>query len=183
MKVRLFDDDFNPRSPWGERPSCCFGSTRTLIFQSTLPVGGATGGPHCGEGYPWISIHAPRGGSDLESSSLRPLYLLFQSTLPVGGATTVRRAGSPARPDFNPRSPWGERHYVTKSELSKSIISIHAPRGGSDSILALCKTSIMNFNPRSPWGERQVSNPKSMPLNLFQSTLPVGGATPSSLRR
>ena len=56
----------------------------------------------------------------------------FQSTLPVGGATM--------------EAEW---------QRQRAMISIHAPRGGSDSAL-------------SP-----------MPANslLFQSTLPVGGAT------
>ena len=37
--------DFNPRSPWGERLSLTrFSSACWEEFQSTLPVGGATGG-------------------------------------------------------------------------------------------------------------------------------------------
>ena len=34
-----------------------------------------------------ISIHAPRGGSDLPSDLTALKICLFQSTLPVGGAT------------------------------------------------------------------------------------------------
>ena len=55
-------------------------------FQSTLPVGGATSVTALAVNALKISIHAPRGGSDL----------------PGGGQ--VKRL-----PDFNPRSPWGER--------------------------------------------------------------------------
>ena len=36
----------------------------TLLFQSTLPVGGATGCFFCLRHILIISIHAPRGGSD-----------------------------------------------------------------------------------------------------------------------
>ena len=35
----------------------------------------------------------------------------------------------------------------------------------------------LNFNPRSPWGERLLSILKPVFVSLFQSTLPVGGAT------
>ena len=57
---------FNPRSPRGERP-CLFIHRRyqEMLFQSTLPAGGATRLKLCEEASDCISIHAPRGGSDL----------------------------------------------------------------------------------------------------------------------
>ena len=78
--------DFNPRSPWGERRSGARVSVTNQVFQSTLPVGGATRPrrPSAYGGH--ISIHAPRGGSDLQ-----------------------RLHGRKANKHFNPRSPWGER--------------------------------------------------------------------------
>ena len=57
--------DFNPRSPWGERPD--------IIEVLTSSVE--------------ISIHAPRGGSDREVAKNYLKDQEFQSTLPVGGAT------------------------------------------------------------------------------------------------
>ena len=59
------NSNFNPRSPWGERlfDTRCAHDTY-CIFQSTLPVGGAT-----------ISWYP------------KTLSFVFQSTLPVGGAT------------------------------------------------------------------------------------------------
>ena len=55
-------------------------------FQSTLPVGGATV-VRCRRCQFWnISIHAPRGGSDLDFKWIIPMRI-----------------------HFNPRSPWGER--------------------------------------------------------------------------
>ena len=59
--------DFNPRSPWGERRKGQGTTTREF----------------------GISIHAPRGGSDIGTSFLFTMLL-----------------------DFNPRSPWGERQSV-----------------------------------------------------------------------
>ena len=56
---------FNPRSPRGERHYGCFRFTLSLLFQSTLPAGGATNIQKAVEEAQKISIHAPRGGSDL----------------------------------------------------------------------------------------------------------------------
>ena len=81
-----------------------------FLFQSTLPVGGATLRLAVITQMYYISIHAPRGGSDMLVMRLSLMSFLFQSTLPVGGATV------PILPLL----------IILK-------ISIHAPRGGSDS--------------------------------------------------
>ena len=123
-----------------------------------------------------ISIHAPRVGSDCPRLLLRLLLNVFQSTLPVWGATRQR---------------W--------LESSRRNISIHAPRVGSDTfrfLSCLCGAYfnprspcgerlttttggrlMMNFNPRSPCGERHLVRSLCMEIFLFQSTLPVWGAT------
>ena len=148
--------DFNPRSPWGERPARPSRLSGCNLFQSTLPVGGATRS----------NVQFGEGGAGT-----------FQSTLPVGGATNTGekaveiiaisihapRGGSDTRGlinhnkhlNFNPRSPWGERQRDCQLFLKRVRISIHAPRGGSD-----CRKSLMLSK-----------------ICLFQSTLPVGGAT------
>ena len=61
-------------------------------------------------------------------------------------------------------------------------ISIHAPRGGSDKAVSVSLAIPPYFNPRSPWGERQLTGVKRSLDIIFQSTLPVGGAT-VSIRR
>ena len=63
----------------------CWTSTARALFQSTLPARGATGG-----GVLLVSLE------------------IFQSTLPARGATTTEPF-SRYSPDFNPRSPHGER--------------------------------------------------------------------------
>ena len=83
---------------------------------------------------------------------------IFQSTLPVGGATFLRV-------------------IIEK----RSNISIHAPRGGSDSTGKNSAASAKDFNPRSPWGERLAIRHTADVGIVFQSTLPVGGATPDAL--
>ena len=180
--------DFNPRSPWGERPSLSWIRCPAPIFQSTLPVGGATPSGPFAAGFGFISIHAPRGGSD-------------QSTLPVGGSDAPAPSAAPSPMYFNPRSPWGERQEAFYNADGDFIISIHAPRGGSDVddegrawvyrdfnprspwgerlILPFKDFGHIDFNPRSPWGERPSLSWIRCPAPIFQSTLPVGGATPS----
>ena len=101
-----------------------------------------------------ISIHAPRGGSDHRQEQTHGGGKLFQSTLPVGGATVTPPDASVQRP-----------------------ISIHAPRGGSDAVAACSSATASYFNPRSPWGERQPCGTSDRQKKVFQSTLPVGGAT------
>ena len=56
--------DFNPRSPCGERLAKCVANFTLAIFQSTLPLRGATIDYANQEGVTLISIHAPLAGSD-----------------------------------------------------------------------------------------------------------------------
>ena len=58
-----------------------------------------------------------------------------------------------------------------------SAISIHAPRTGSDSPLRAPVSPAGNFNPRSPHGERLYRLLSNRRKRLFQSTLPARGAT------
>ena len=172
---------FNPRSPYGERQMDKRRLRDLELFQSTLPLRGAT----------WdvpryilsedISIHAPLTGSDshafrLTSSSRNfnprspygerlqghenlPQIAEFQSTLPLRGATRI--------PGFcvQPRN-----------------ISIHAPLTGSDSRGGASGRSGGYFNPRSPYGERLSIFSRRVLLMVFQSTLPLRGATVPSSR-
>ncbi len=79
---------FNPRSPWEERPKRLRRNDNSRPFQSTLPVGGATKTVEAERQLQAVSIHAPRGRSDLPDQSNDSMADQFQSTLPVGGATT-----------------------------------------------------------------------------------------------
>ena len=57
-----------------------------------------------------ISIHAPRGGSD--SGFFDTLKFTDISIHAPRGGSDLRRVQLNERPiNFNPRSPWGERHY------------------------------------------------------------------------
>ena len=137
---------------------------------------GATERHRYGDSIHCISIHAPRAGSDHAHDS------------PVRAIV-----------NFNPRSPCGERPVMwimvappvrfqstlpvrgatrnTHTDTSDQLISIHAPRAGSDIAHLLQLANLRDFNPRSPCGERLTRNYTSPAINQFQSTLPVRGAT------
>ena len=147
-------------------------------FHSTLPMRGATFpayqgsflfsyfNPHspCGErpgsDFPPtslldISIHTPHAGSDHVGGVILYSPLLFQSTLPMRGATDIDK------------------------EIARLIgISIHTPHAGSDAWSWVPKQSMSkDFNPHSPCGERLKYAVYRCVLFLFQSTLPMRGAT------
>ena len=124
-----------------------------MIFQSTLPAGGAT----------LLCI-------------LMTMIFIFQSTLPAGGATNSGfMAAQQAK--FQSTLPAGGATYQFFASGLSDSISIHAPRRGSDrKQFRSCKDASY-FNPRSPQGER-LPPPVSRILAVqFQSTLPAGGAT------
>ena len=124
------------------------------LFQSTLPVWGATAAELRERLKQYISIHAPRVGSDTAAGYLVCPICQLQPTRPVWGATAL-----------------GAR------DLRIPHISIHAPRVGSDTALGGNASALHDFNPRSPCGERQLRLKTGECTPLFQSTLPVWGAT------
>ena len=102
--------NFYPRSPRGERPLCTLHRHRAL----------------------GISIHAPREGSDKRRLKQQRMVAEFLSTLPARGATAAFPASMAMWTYFYPRSPRGERHYMSRCDREFFEISIHAPREGSD---------------------------------------------------
>ena len=79
---------------------------------------------------------------------------------------------------FNPRSPWGERlpQYIDHQEISK--ISIHAPRGGSDHRAYKQQYYQSMISIHAPRGGSDIWLLYLLfKYKIFQSTLPVGGAT------
>ena len=57
------------------------------------------------------------------------------------------------------------------------VISIHAPREGSDALLQARQGPPANFYPRSPRGERLLIFFVFFAVLVFLSTLPARGAT------
>ena len=124
------------------------------LFQSTLPVWGATDIHWSGRRRTYISIHAPRVGSDFTH--------LFQP----GGLKNISihapRVGSDGIPvSFDAKESISIHAPRVGSDPSRhflpvySAISIHAPRVGSDRGQCIRPPRGRNFNPRSPCGERR----------------------------
>ena len=124
---------FNPRSPHGER----------LLHEAP-------------RAHQWsISIHAPRTGSDGKGPKKDQKNLDFNPRSPHGERRHLRRVWAYRDQHFNPRSPHGERRIYTHDDGTIVVISIHAPRTGSDSQRIKSHTAQQSF----------------------QSTLPARGAT------
>ena len=99
---------FNPRSPHGERPSGTSLPCVLILFQSTLPARGAT-----------------------TPSAMLPPISAFQSTLPARGAT-FRRLQRACPDAFQSTLPARGATSVKRIIRNFNLISIHAPRTGSD---------------------------------------------------
>ena len=103
-------------------------------------------------------------------------HVKFQSTLPVWGAT-AKAVVSRLLVVFQSTLPvWGATHFGGGDQRHEAI-SIHAPRVGSDLLRAITYLKWHYFNPRSPCGERRGDLGKHRLRLIFQSTLPVWGAT------
>ena len=177
-------------------------TTNLILFETVsihAPRVGSDSNLLVSSGFGKVSIHAPRVGSDVHPARSRPRLSRF-----------------------NPRSPRGERQNATHSQVRHAmfqstlpawgatrvgqfskgswVVSIHAPRVGSDSPSTAANAVHPSFNPRSPRGERSHAllqelqpidsfNPRSPRgerpcggklealLWWFQSTLPAWGAT------
>ena len=125
------------------------------LFQSALPLRGATGIPR-GQEYARIriSIRAPLAGSDARTACHRqPCSGYFNPRSPCG-ERQADNAASQEPFDFNPRSPCGERLHLARHRLDAR-----------------------DFNPRSPCGERRRTAIELPKNKRFQSALPLRGAT------
>ena len=148
------------------------------LFQSTLPVWGATKRADCDTEVSGISIHAPRVGSDSTIPTISLRTVRFQSTLPVWGATLRFSRSSLAFRRISIHAPrvGSDVGGIKNGEVAFDI-SIHAPRVGSDKTSCGVCQCRRYFNPRSPCGERLGEWRKRRFGMQFQSTLPVWGAT------
>ena len=210
---------FNPRSPHGERRAPATSGRPREPFQSTLPARGATG---CSPGQmPGLIFQStlPARGATRQRRRNDGGKQGFQSTLPARGATRGQQSAgllvhyfNPRSPHgerplqcfrlgqgrhFNPRSPHGERRFSRFLPRFAVIISIHAPRTGSDHpALRRASESLPisihaprtgsddgsrrhfekrgNFNPRSPHGERRIAWNSKTARSYFNPRSPHG---------
>ena len=126
-----------------------------MVFQSTLPVWGATEYKQAAEDGIVISIHAPRVGSDGTPCASFALAVI---------SIHAPRVGSDYR-------------KALESANSENI-SIHAPRVGSDPRTGIRLAFHRYFNPRSPCGERLVKMYSTAYHSHFNPRSPCGERRP-----
>ena len=130
------------------------GAARMRYFNPRSPCGERRCGPgRCGEAA-LISIRAPHAGSDFQRPCGCSRWSYFNPRSPCG-ERLLRFVGYNRHCYFNPRSPCGERLVVVPVWGFHVEISIRAPHAGSDYYLA--------NSPRLG--------------GIFQSALPMRGAT------
>ena len=147
--------NFNPRSPWGERLKGGVNMLSKIKFQSTLSVRRATMdlmgefmlGIDFNPRSPWgerplrpnsrglkktISIHALREESDSNEIGMSVDIICISIHALREESDKSKRRYRIYSKNFNPRSPWGERRVF----------------------ISYWTIPWRYFNPRSPWGER-----------------------------
>ena len=129
------------------------------VFQSTLPMRGATQMRLEDAISAGISIHAPHAGSDAPRRARFHAPSNFNPRSPCGERQIYRRGGGRISTYFTPRSPCGERPRRWRT--------VHAD---------------IYFNPRSPCGERRWQKKGAQANGAVISTprLPMRGATAKS---
>ena len=146
---------FNPRSPHGERPP----RSSVARFQ---PCHFNPRSPH-GERRFWRNGGRRRGD--------------FNPRSPHGERRAAVEAIFSPFADFNPRSPHGERRRRWKLFFLHLLISIHAPRTGSDKGYVLIAIKNALFQSTLPARGATTIYCSTLSLSEFQSTLPARGAT------
>ena len=144
--------DFNPRSPHGERPSCGSIVQTATDFNPRSP-------------------HGERPSSRSRRSRMR----YFNPRSPHG-ERRYRDATRTDEGDFNPRSPHGERPDAGKGRKRPNNFNPRSPHGERPP-RGTNEAAERHFNPRSPHGERPPFDPPDESRSRFQSTLPARGAT------
>ncbi len=194
------NNDFNPRSPHGERRIRCCTSRRGRYFNPRSPHGERLV-VLIDNGLP-IKDFNPRSphGERRDGRARKKIKEIYFNPRSPHGERPLFFQHLHRHRDFNPRSPHGERQTSPRRIPVRAMISIHAPRTGSDTVQRprrwtrrrfqstlpargattterACSSRTGHFNPRSPHGERPPAPASWTASPPFQSTLPARGAT------
>ena len=150
--------------------------TKGIIFQSTLPMRGATGRR---ADLLRIQRHFNPRSPCGERPRLRDCGLCrwhFNPRSPCGERPGILMGWKTGR-NFNPRSPCGERPLPLFWRVRVTRFQSTLPMRGATGRVDRDRKGPGDFNPRSPCGERRCFRSVSLSRRLFQSTLPMRGAT------
>ena len=126
-----------------------------------------------------ISIHAPREGSDRAVQQIQRHERHFYPRSPRGERRAQLRPALRIT-NFYPRSPRGERLMSVQKSKGQAVISIHAPREGSDRIAPRADLVANAFLSTLPARGATRLAPAVAGTVAFLSTLPARGATLSN---
>ena len=170
--------NFYPRSPRGERPGAIHEGVNEAYFYPRSPRGERRHySMDAQDTVPYISIHAPREGSDSSGEVTETPVYVFLSTLPARGATHRFLALNGHSSNFYPRSPRGERQILPLLRGQDGGFLSTLPARGATWRAAIMRCWILYFYPRSPRGERLIQVQRAPHPVVFLSTLPARGAT------
>ena len=148
-----------------------------LRFQSTRPIRGATYNIVVDGITAEFQSTRPMRGATPRSRRRRPPRKAFQSTRPMRGATVAISHPPHLPADFNPRAPCGARRPALRRRRRWKHFNPRAPCGArpptADEIAAAIEISI--HAPHAGRDPGRHAPPR--PLEIFQSTRPMRGAT------
>ncbi len=152
----------------------------STLFQSTLPLRGATGAVNVALPVAGISIHAPLAGSD---SPVTPAaaYMVISIHAPLAGSDHQRRRAGTEIHHFNPRSPCGERRMKNSDCVSFRVFQSTLPLRGATILITAARFTSTDFNPRSPCGERPVPAFRVVHMGNISIHAPLAGSDLTSL--
>ena len=145
---------FNPRSPHGERRGCptvC--CDRKKHFNPRSPHGERLSFFDFTRVALYISIHAPRTGSDGNSYCQIPEYANFNPRSPHG-ERHCESCNQPCLTTFQSTLPARGATFAVPKNVRRSKFQSTLPARGATCIAEWRITHVAHFNPRSPHGER-----------------------------
>ena len=196
---------FNPRSLWRERRFNPGLLCLTKLFQSTLPVKGATLllFHHPGDFqdfnprslwrerpfqkiiymvYRLISIHAPCEGSDIYLSGAKNVCKYISIHAPCEGSDLYERLSPKLDIIFQSTLPVkGATELRRKKDLTNPFQSTLPVKGATQFLAGKCRHSKSNFNPRSLWRERLANIFDRVKLDIISIHAPCEGSDSLSL--
>ena len=146
-----------------------------LVFQSTLPLRGATAYRFSIDETLIISIHTPLAGSDVCGRiSVDGEFISIHT--PLAGSDYYPVSHLEYAP-ISIHTPLAGSDYCPVSQTEYAPISIHTPLAGSDSMSALPRSVFLRFQSTLPLRGATMLVDAHLVILIFQSTLPLRGAT------
>ena len=130
----------------------------------------------------YISIHAPREGSDFSLARCIGVTVYFYPRSPRGERRRRLQPGRRLGDDFYPRSPRGERQAGLQEMLQAAEISIHAPREGSDVNRSASLSRRSSFLSTLPARGATADNSNRMGVSLISIHAPREGSDQEMLQ-